>query len=370
MPKKLKWSSWWLVLLAPLGFLLTQISKCFPELCENVYARGIYPVLSQGISYIVKYVPFSVAELLVIAAITAAIVFLCLYVYRMIKPKQLCRKQLTLRVLKVIAVGISCGYFAFVVMCGINYNRYEFTYYSGLTVREHTTAELEEMCVALTAQANHLAEKTSRNADGTLDRKGYSFSQISQNTAKAFSALAQEYEVLRGNYYANAKPVIFSQAMSYMQISGVFFPFTYEPNVNCDIPYFQLPVTMAHEMVHLRGFMREDEANFIAYLACLQSEDVDIVYSGVMSALLHATNQLYAVDQEAYLRVAAGYSDAVLADFRSANAFWAQYETKFGELSTQINDAYLKANNQTDGVQSYGRMVDLLLAKYEKEKGE
>lgn len=369
MEKKLKWSSWWLVLLLPFGFLLTQLSKWFPTACEKIYARGIYPVLSQCISYLFKYVPFSVAELLVVVAIVAAFLFLCLYVYRMIRPKHLCRKRLTLRVLKIVTVGISCIYFAFVVMCGLNYNRYEFTYYSGLEIREHTTAELEELCNALTNEANALAAQTSRNADGTLDRQDDTFAQISQNTAKAFAKLAEEYEVLQGNY-ANAKPVIFSQAMSYMQISGIFFPFTYEPNVNCDIPYFQLPATMAHEMVHLRGFMREDEANFIAYLACIESEDVDIVYSGVMSALLHSMNQLYAVDRDAYLRVAANYSDEILADFHSANAFWAQYETKFGEISTQINDAYLKANNQTDGVQSYGRMVDLLLAKYDKEKGE
>ncbi|WP_341408277.1 DUF3810 family protein [Acetobacterium bakii] len=29
----------------------------------------------------------------------------------------------------------------------------------------------------------------------------------------------------------------------------------------------------------------------------------------------------------------------------------------------EINDAYLKANNQTDGVNSYGKMVNLLLAE-------
>ena len=38
------------------------------------------------------------------------------------------------------------------------------------------------------------------------------------------------------------------------------------------------------------------------------------------------------------------------------------------EIHNKVNDAYLKANNQTDGVQSYGRMVDLLIAEYEKEK--
>ena len=37
-------------------------------------------------------------------------------------------------------------------------------------------------------------------------------------------------------------------------------------------------------------------------------------------------------------------------------------------FSNKINDTYLKANAQSDGVKSYGRMVDLLLAKYRKDQ--
>ena len=33
-------------------------------------------------------------------------------------------------------------------------------------------------------------------------------------------------------------------------------------------------------------------------------------------------------------------------------------------MSNQMNDVYLKANSQEDGVKSYGRMVDLMLEYY------
>ena len=33
-----------------------------------------------------------------------------------------------------------------------------------------------------------------------------------------------------------------------------------------------------------------------------------------------------------------------------------------------MNDVYLKANDQSDGVQSYGRMVDLMLEYYQNVK--
>ena len=40
------------------------------------------------------------------------------------------------------------------------------------------------------------------------------------------------------------------------------------------------------------------------------------------------------------------------------------------EVHEQLNDAYLKANGQTEGVRSYGRMVDLLIAQMQQEEGE
>lgn len=36
-------------------------------------------------------------------------------------------------------------------------------------------------------------------------------------------------------------------------------------------------------------------------------------------------------------------------------------------MSDKVNDTYLKANKQTDGVESYDRMVDLLMAEYLEE---
>ena len=83
-----------------------------------------------------------------------------------------------------------------------------------------------------------------------------------------------------------------------------------------------------------------------------------------MLALIHATNGLYSSDRTAYKDVMAGLSPGVQRDLDANRAYWAQYNTPTGDTATKVNDAYLKANDQTDGVQSYGRMVDLLIAFY------
>jgi 3-mercaptopyruvate sulfurtransferase SseA len=49
-------------------------------------------------------------------------------------------------------------------------------------------------------------------------------------------------------------------------------------------------------------------------------------------------------------------------------AYWKRFEGPVEQASTQINNAYLQANLQKDGVRSYGRMLDLVLAWHEAAK--
>lgn len=161
--------------------------------------------------------------------------------------------------------------------------------------------------------------------------------------------------------------LLFSEVMSYLDISGIYCPFTFEANVNVHMNDVLIPVTMCHELSHLSGYMREDEANFIAFLACLQSDDPEFRYSGVYLASVHAMNALLTVDSDLWNRADALKSDALRRDIRSNNAYWKQYETPVSEVSDRVNDAYLKANGQENGLRSYGRMVDLLLAYYRDE---
>ena len=157
--------------------------------------------------------------------------------------------------------------------------------------------------------------------------------------------------------------------MSMAQITGEFTLLTFEANINTLAPDYSVPATMCHELAHTRGFMREDEANFIGYLACRKSDSSEFRYSGVMLALVHAENRLYAADRELFFQVDALLSDGVRRDFAANNAYWARFEGPVAEVSTAVNNTYLRANNQSDGVKSYGRMVDLLLADYRQRHG-
>ena len=44
----------------------------------------------------------------------------------------------------------------------------------------------------------------------------------------------------------------------------------------------------------------------------------------------------------------------------------AKYDGAVAEVSNKVNDTYLKANGQEDGVESYDRMVDLIVGYWMK----
>jgi hypothetical protein len=151
--------------------------------------------------------------------------------------------------------------------------------------------------------------------------------------------------------------------LSRIGITGIYFPFTGEPNVNTTVPDVELPFSAAHEVAHQRGFAREDEANYIGYVACRFHPDADFRYAGLLAASHYALSALHALDPAAAARVQAGRSAPVLRDEGALRAWTDRYRGRANEAGRRVNDAYLKTQGQADGVRSYGRMVDLLLAE-------
>ena len=61
--------------------------------------------------------------------------------------------------------------------------------------------------------------------------------------------------------------------------------------------------------------------------------------------------------------MAATVSDGVMRDLVFEDEYWEPYrKTVTADISNKVYDSYLNANNQQSGMNSYGEMVDLLLA--------
>lgn len=342
-----------------LSVILQFVSRTFPPFAE-FYAVHIYPLWVNTLGRLMSFFPISVVEILLYLLILYAVFNLLKTVFF----RKGMRKRLFVQGFLSFLTLASVLFLIYTVNCGINYHRHTFAEESGLLVKERPVEELVKLCEKLTAQVNEYSEKIVRNKKGICVLE----TEAEQRAVRAMQAASEEFDALSG-YYPRPKGLIVSQILSYQQLTGIYSPFTIEANYNRHMTAYNKPFTMCHELSHLRGFMREDEANFIAYVACLHSEDADFNYSGALTGWVYATNALYKEDKEVYERIYHQLSESVIPDLNDNNQFWAKYEGKISQAADKVNDAYLKANNQTDGVKSYSRMVDLMLA-YEEKGGD
>jgi len=319
---------------------------------SQAFVMGVYRPFSRFVMHVFAYatafVPFSIAEILLYALILLATVLIFRLGYVLITGRR--RLSYLTRFLANTLLLCSSALFAFYLLWGVNYSAEPLVKTLGYPERTYTAQELHKMNLHLVDRVNYYAQRLERGDDRTV-------TLLANAVAKDFSGYTGRREV-------SAKYVIASVPMSYLMITGIFVPFTGEANVNKNDLPSSLPFSMAHEMSHRYGIAREDEANFFAFYILKDSIDPALAYSAYFSALVYCQNALYDADYELFLDVRDKYGDFVNTDLDENRQHWTQYEGDIAAVSSAVNDAYLTAQGQEDGVESYGRMVDLMLAWY------
>lgn len=362
----------WILTLLPISILIILICKALPFVAEYIFARGIYRVLAIVLGTITRWFPFSVGEICIYVLPFVALFFLGRFIYKLIKAKGKRMVTFGKGILNFFCV-ISIGIFAFVMLCGTNYYRYRFETYLDYKVEEYTKIDLYNLCDYLVEKLNESRENVQTDKDGITKSSYEDTGELLDVAGEVMSDFSKNYAALRYST-GEVKPVLASRAMSYTETVGIYIPFTMEANINIDTIYYNQPVDAIHELAHLRGIMLEDEANYVAYLACISSNEPDFIYSGYMLAYIYASNQLYNEDMELYSRIIDKLSDGVKLDLNANHIYWKQFDTptgnKIANVSNKLNDTYLNINGQEQGTKSYGMVVDLLIAEYKEKVDE
>lgn len=341
------------------------------------YATHIYPLLVSVIGRISGFFSFSLCEILIYILLIWLIYTLVQAIRKKSSLSKKNKEDVSLPYLNMetedskksyliswfsgVLLGAGFLIFLYVICCGINYRRTSFSEESGIIPIEYSAEELKEICMQLTEELNELSDQVLRNEKGIMVLSV----DEGEQAISAMRSLGEEYESLSG-YYPRPKKLIVSELLSYQGLSGIYLPFTVEANYNGDMIPYNMPFTACHELSHLRGFMQEDEANFIAFLACIRDENIDFQYSGYMLGWTYCMNALYRMDDESWREVRGLLDKAIEKDLLANNEFWDHYEGVVSEVSNQMNDLYLKANGESEGVQSYSRIVELIVAYYNK----
>ncbi len=334
----------------------------------DLYAARVFPLINGSFGRLAALLPFSLGEVMIGAAVFGLPLSLIAMILLLILKKDSRRrtgKIFGLTYLWIIAFIAVTETFN----CFIMYHCSLFGQLYSIPSEEYRTEQLVELCGWLTERTNELSAQMERDGEG----KFVLTADLDKTARESMQSLGEEFDRL-GGWYTTPKAVGYSYFMSQQYLMGIYFPFSLEANYNDEMYPSNLPETVCHELAHTKGFMLEDEANFIAFLACVRSENAQYRYSGYLSALKYVLGQIRDnCDEQTVDKVYSALAPGVIVDINENAAYWQEVQESdegvidsktVAEVSDKAMEASLKLNGVEDGKKSYGRMVDLLLNYY------
>lgn len=357
----------YIIPLAVIGFsaVMMIIGRLFRGFAD-FYCDRIFHIISVPYAFLCGILPISVGEIMIIAALILIFIGIPVMLVMLIFAKEKRRKIASVS----LTITLSILAFTFFTESMNCFTLYGCTRFSErfFTETEHDNEELKALYSMLIDEANSLAAEVPRDEN---DRFVLTIDHV-EECRSAMKKASEKYPQLKG-YYPKPKPIMFSYFMSQTGTLGMYFPFSMEATYNNDIVPEVMPEVICHEYAHLKGFMQEDEANFISYIATQGSDNAEVRYSGCLDALEYVHNQIYANEIASGYELTGKISEQVRKDwFRFLpDNYWEENEKKeiistetVAAVSDAASDASMKLNGVEDGIASYNRMVNLLLDYY------
>lgn len=341
------------------GFALLWLLKANPELAE-AYSSQVFPVLSYPFAKFSSLFGFSLTELLVLALPFLLLCALICFIAAMVRSKR--KRHVLKRAFQIVGWLLSVSALMLTLFHGCNYYRQPLQEKIKLDISEKSASDVRRVCALLANEAN--IERALLNSDENGNMI------LTETIADTFSHAGMGFGVVRENICplpdvpSVPKSVVNSHYWSYTGIVGMYFPLTMEANINTDVPHWTIPYAACHELSHTLGYAREDDAGFLAFLSCTNHPSSDYRYSGYLNAFLECVDALRGYDVGMWEEAWSYLSEDVYRDIRQNAVYWKSFEGKTREVSTAVNDAFLKANGQSEGVLQYSHTAELILSYY------
>jgi hypothetical protein len=309
-------------------------ARVFPAgIVERVYSRSVFPTISHMFGLFADAVSFSWLDVFLPGG-------LILLIYGVRKRRW-----------KLLAGAVSFFYLWFFWTWGLNYHRPLLTERLGLQTSGWTDPDLRQFAETAAREINRLWPMA---AEAPLSR-----AEIAE---LASARVARVVFRIDGTDWRTAsrlkRSVLLERWYKMAGVDGMFNPFGHEPLVIAGPYPFELPFLVAHELAHVRGVANEGEANLVALLATVASDDPRFQYSG----WFHLWR---------YLPRYAGIKldDGPRADLRASSLRYQANEVAMvNEVQSALLDAHLKANAVPAGLRSYSEFVVSALASQPRWK--
>ncbi len=346
--------------------LVIYVTAIFWQDFADLFNRYPAAAVRALLSYVTYLLPISLAELMLIALIPAVVAVI------IIAYKKYCDTwhDVFLFGAKLFS-AIMIFFILFVWTLGTGYRTTPLDERLGFDGGETTPQAINNTCNILIELVNATSADIEYG-DDDFSVMPYSLDEMNEKLMAAYGKVCDKHSFIP-RLYSRTKPVMMSELMSYTHITGIYSYFTGEANINIVFPDFTIPYTAAHELAHQRGIAREDEANFVAFLVCLESDDPYIRYSGYVMMLSYLLDAHYAADKsDDHADYKELYSKLALEARKEQRAYYDFFQKYANNIAASVsgvvNDTYLQSQG-TQGSVSYGLVVDLAV-KYYANKAE
>ena len=331
------------IVLCSLAILIVFVNiRNNPDVCEAI-TRGFARFYGSFMSKIDSVIPFSMTELFFVLLAGGAIFLLIFTIKALIKLKvftALCR-VCDMAIIALLTINV------YHLTCQFSYNRKEMPLplYEGEVNRE----EHVDIYNYFADDLNNCTAQLAFDKNGDVETK-MSLKDITNEVKKAYEIVNDDYF---HPYFGGVKSMVSSFIYREFQITGVTFaPFS-EANINTLNTHSNIPLTVAHELAHTKGVMREDDANKLAFYVCLNSEHPYLrycAYVSYFSQIEGIATSYYLTDEE---RSNLHSVDAALNKTRTYEyKFWKGHNL-LGDIGDWINNLYIKSSGVKEGTSSY-----------------
>ena len=342
-----------IALLALLIYLIARISPAFADF----FNQNISEVFRRTLAALSNLVPFSIGEgLLLLLPVGFGLTVWYAAKYRCDTWRS------TWSFVGILAAVICMLLSMFVFTFATGYHGRTLDQKLELEQKEVSADELYQTALILAEKINEEHANIAYGADG-FSVMPYSLPDMNNKLLAAYDTFCAEHDFI-DHYDTRLKPVMLSELMNYTHITGVYSYFTGEANIDIAFPDYTIPYTAAHELAHQRGIAREDEANMVAFLVCMESEDAYVRYCAYTNMFEYVANALYRADRDLYTKARSALPADVKGEMSAYASFFSKYQNSAaGSVSGAVNDTFLKFQG-TEGTASYGMVVDLTVAYY------
>ena len=307
-------------------------------LVERVYSRGLYPRLQPLLTRASNAAPIAILDVVVLLLLAWGLVS----VLRRWRKRGLA--SAVVRLLSWTLTSAAVLYLLFLATWGLNYRRVPLESklaYSRERISEDGAVRFATLAIERVNAGHAAAHAQAYRPDAALP----SLQDIHRHLGGA------------GILPAHVKPSLLEYYFRYAAIDGMTVPVALEVILNPDLLPVELPFTWAHEQAHIAGYADESEANFVAWLACVRSDDALAQYSAWLDAYRLAANALPRARRAALPPLSEGPRE----DLRAIAARYERSSPAVRTVARNAYDSYLRANRIEEGIANYGVVLQLLL---------